>query len=128
MRPSRPVLPILLFAFVAMLAPACWAQLPQASDTTSPPTPGVGQGNSTPHYATTPNVPFSQGGWSYTFPMMTNTSQPWVQQYPGGKNYTCVETVNYVFQDPAGNRHNMGLAGIHTPPQNGCCTATLVAV
>jgi RHS repeat-associated protein len=171
MRPSRPVLSTLSFAFVSLLAPACWAQLPQAGDTTSPPTLGAGhdylggisetvnpangsvsirlplripsgrqltiplstaydsagafyygqsQGNYSLHWATITNVPFSQGGWSYTFPLMTNSSATWVQQYPGGKNYTCVETVNYVFQDPSGNRHNTGLAGLHTPAQGDC--------
>ena len=102
----------------------CWAQLPQAGDTTSPPTPGVGhdyihspvetvnpangsvsiripvripsgreltipfsiaydssgsfyvgeqQGGGQPVLRTTTNVLFSQGGWSYTFPVVSSS-------------------------------------------------------
>ncbi len=159
----RPVLSILLFAFVALLAPACLAQLPQASDTTSPPTPGVGHdylgglaetvnpangsvsirlsaimppgrgitlpfsfaydsagafyygqsGNNVPHYTTITNAVLAQGGWSYALPLLTHSQQSWTVQGPSGidlRTLTCTEAINYVFQDPTGNRHNMGLA------------------
>ncbi|MDE3137276.1 MAG: hypothetical protein KGL59_11925, partial [Acidobacteriota bacterium] len=151
----------ILLAFAALLVvPNCKAQLPQAGDTTSPPTPGVGHdyihapeetvnpangsvsiripvrvpqgreltlplyiaydsngafyygqspGNQQPHYATTTNVPFSLGGWSYTFPMLTYQLVTWTQQYKSGKNYTCTGSMNYVFQDPTGNRHSLPL-------------------
>jgi hypothetical protein len=42
MRSSRPALSTLLFAFVTVLAPACHAQLPPISSTTSTPIPGAG--------------------------------------------------------------------------------------
>jgi hypothetical protein len=161
MRPLRHILPILPFALVNVLAPACWAQFPQAGDTTSPPNGAAGHdyihapgetvnpangsvsiriplrvpsgreltiplsiaydsagafyygqspGNTSPHWATITNVPFSQGGWSYTFPLLTHTQESWTAQGSNGRNLTCTEAVNYVFQDPTGNRHNMGLA------------------
>jgi hypothetical protein len=42
MRPSRPVLSILLLAFVTQVAPACFAQLPTVTNATSTPIPGAG--------------------------------------------------------------------------------------
>jgi RHS repeat-associated protein len=42
MRPSRPILSILLFAFVTLLAPVCFAQLPTVTNATSTPIPGAG--------------------------------------------------------------------------------------
>jgi len=164
MRPSRPVLLFLLFALVSVLSPACWAQLPQAGDTTSPPNGAAGhdyihapgetvnpanglpsiriplrvpsgreltiplsiaydsagafyfgssQLNSAPHYATITDVPFSKGGWSYTFPLVTYTQETWTETN-GFKNFTCHEGVNYVFQDPTGNRHNFGLTPVNS--------------
>ena len=149
-----------LAAMVLFVASASWAQLPQAGDTTSPPTPGVGHdyihapvetvnpangsvsiripvrissgreltipldiaydssgafyygmgpGITEPSYATTTGVPFSQGGWSYTFPLLTFSQTSWVVNN-GSKNLTCTGRVNYVFQDPSGNRHDMDLA------------------
>ena len=67
-------------------------------------------GSYAPHWATPPNVPFSQGGWSYSLPLLSHTREYWTAQTPGGKNVPCSEAVNYVFQDPSGNRHNMGIA------------------
>jgi len=167
MRPlSRTLVlfPVLLSALV-LLSQTASAQFPQAGDTTSPPTPGVGhdyihapgetvnpanglpsmriplripsgreltiplsiaydaagafyygssQGNPSPHWATPPNVPFSKGGWSYTLPLLTFTPQTWTETN-GIKNFTCHEGVNYVFQDPSGNRHNLGLTPIGNP-------------
>jgi RHS repeat-associated protein len=148
-----------LISMGLLFTSACWAQLPQAGDTTSPPTPGVGhdyihspvetmnpangsvsiripvrippgreltipfavaydssgafyygsQNGGAPSYLTTTNVPFTQGGWSYPFPQITYTSTGWYAQTPDGKNVYCSEKVNYVFQDPTGNRHNLGL-------------------
>jgi len=154
-----------LLGLLLLLIPAAWAQLPSASDTTSPPTAGVGHdyihapvetvnpangsvsvripvrvpsgreltiplsiaydssgafyygvqpGSSNPNYATITNVPFSQGGWSYTFPLLTYTKIGWIVQSSDGKNLTCSGTTSYVFQDPTGNRHNLGLSV--TPP------------
>ncbi|HYL64879.1 MAG TPA: hypothetical protein VE077_19870, partial [Candidatus Methylomirabilis sp.] len=172
---ARLVVSILLVASCSICAPVVRAQLPQASDTTSPPTPGVGHdylggaldtvnpangsvsiriplrvsagrrltiplsiaydssgafyyglpsgGSGSPGYMTITNVPFSQGGWSYTFPLLTNASETWMQQYSNGKNYTCVETANYVLQDATGNRHNMGLVGLKTPVGGNCGSA-----
>ena len=155
---------ILLALSAIFFAPGAFAQLPQAGDTTSPPTPGVGHdyihapeetvnpangsvsiripvrmpsgreltipfsiaydsagafyyGQTSqipsPHYATITNVPFSQGGWSYSLPLLTSATQTWTVNPSGMKNLTCTEAISYVFQDPTGNRHNMGLAVIN---------------
>lgn len=154
-----------LLGLFLLLIPAAWAQLPQAGDTTSPPTPGVGHdyihspvetvnpangsvsiripvrvpsgreltiplsiaydssgafyyglqsgGGGTPNLRTITGVPFSQGGWSYTFPLMTFNEETWTDyNQQTGKPYTCKETVNYVFQDPTGNRHDMDMASV----------------
>ncbi|MGB6625302.1 MAG: hypothetical protein WBE43_10995, partial [Candidatus Acidiferrales bacterium] len=155
-----------MIAIILFMVPACWAQLPQAGDTTSPPTPGVGHdyihapaetvnpangsvsvripvriaagrelmvpfnfaydssgafyyglppgGVGQPALRATTGVPFSQGGWSYTLPMMTYNTETWTVNPSGNKNLLCTEAINYVFQDPTGNRHNMGLATIDT--------------
>ncbi|HEV2223872.1 MAG TPA: RHS repeat-associated core domain-containing protein [Candidatus Acidoferrales bacterium] len=161
-----------LFLF---LIPAAWAQLPQASDTTSPPTPGVGHdyihapvetvnpangsvsiripvrvssgreltiplsiaydssgafyygsyNGASPAYLTTTNVPFSKGGWSYTFPLMTFSEETWTDyNQQTGKPYTCKETVNYVFQDPTGNRHDMDMASVGYAAGGQYCNAS----
>lgn len=150
-----------LLGLFLLLIPAAWAQLPQAGDTTSPPTPGVGHdyihspvetvnpangsvsirvpvripsgreltlplsiaydssgafyvaevgGGGQPGLKATASAYFSAGGWSYTFPLTTSQSGSWTTQSSNGKNLTCTEHVNYVFQDSTGNRHNLGLA------------------
>ncbi len=171
---ARLVPPLFLLSATIFFAPSSIAQLPQAGDTTSPPTPGVGHdylggvnetvnpangsvsiriplripagrqltiplsiaydsagafyyglgpaGGGVPHYATFAGVPFSQGGWSYTFPLLTNQTETWTQDPGGGRRpYTCVGHVNYVFQDPTGNRHNMDLGFLQEAPGNQYC-------
>jgi RHS repeat-associated protein len=83
---------------------------------------GSSQGNNTPHWATPPNVPFSKGGWSYTFPLVTYTQESWTETN-GFKNFICKEGVNYVFQDPAGNRHNLGLTPVINPTAYTCSSS-----
>lgn len=153
---------------VMLLVPACWGQLPQAGDTTSPPTPGVGhdyihspaetvnpangsvsiripiripegreltiplsiaydssggfyigQGSNAPTLAVG-TAPFSLGGWSYTFPMLTYHEGKWTDEAATGRDKTCLEGINYVFQDPTGNRHNLNLTSVATPVGAGC--------
>lgn len=150
---------LVLTAATLFITSLCWAQLPQAGDTTSPPTPGVGhdyihspvetvnpangsvsiripvriasgreltipfsiaydssgafyygsEGGSAPALHTVTGVPFSQGGWSYTFPLLTFTEIDWDHPSSNGRDYPCTEDVNYVLQDATGNRHNLGL-------------------
>jgi hypothetical protein len=66
-------------------------------------------GNTIPRYATITNAIFAKGGWSYTLPLLTNSGLNW-SATNNFKNFTCTERVSFVFQDPTGNRHNMGLA------------------
>lgn len=67
-----------------------------------------------PHWATITGANFSQGGWSYTLPQLTHSQEDWLYQGPT-KNFGCQGGTNYVFQDPTGNRHNLGLAPVMTP-------------
>lgn len=156
---------ILLTMFVCS---ACWAQLPSAGDTTSPPVPNMGHdyihspvetvnpangsvsirvpirmpegreltiplniaygsngafyyvagggGGSGSNYSTTLGVPFTQGGWTYTFPLLTHGEDAWTV---GTTN--CEELTNYVFQDSDGSRDNMELLAafsttVNAPP------------
>lgn len=159
-RLTWPVRVSALLGLFLLLIPAAWAQLPQAGDTTSPPTPGVGHdyihapqetvnpangsvsiripvrissgreltipfsiaydsngafyygsdsGGDSPALRTVTGVPFSQGGWSYTFPLLTFDGEDWTVDNGSGKPYDCSNNINYVFQDPTGNRHNLGL-------------------
>jgi RHS repeat-associated protein len=71
-------------------------------------------GNTIPRYATITNAVFAKGGWSYAFPLLTHSQQNWTWTN-GVRNFTCWEGISYVFQDPTGNRHNLGLTPIVTP-------------
>jgi len=58
------------------------------------------------------NVGFlSQGGWSYSVPMLSyyGTSQNFTW---GGSSYPCYYYTDYVFQDPTGGRHSLGLGSV----------------
>jgi RHS repeat-associated protein len=165
MSPARLVRILVVLAAITSFARQSQAQLPSASDTTSPPTPAVGhdyvgtvidtvnpangsvsiripvrvspgrqltiplsiaydsagafyygqsQGSQIPHYATIINVPFSRGGWSYTFPLLTFSPETWTATN-GVKNFTCTAGTSYVFQDSTGNRHNLSLAPVSSP-------------
>lgn len=52
----------------------------------------------------------SVGGWSYSYPVMSFYGGTWT--IPGSLDHliTCHGSTNYVFQDPNGNRHNLGLS------------------
>jgi hypothetical protein len=58
MRPSRPILSILLFAFVAVHAPVCLAQITNVTNDQATPIPGVGH-----DYIKMLNETVSPGGW-----------------------------------------------------------------
>lgn len=65
---------------------------------------------SAPFYLTTTTAIGSEGGWSYSYPVLSFGSGTW--QIPGSLDnmITCHGSTNYVFQDPNGNRHNLGLS------------------
>jgi RHS repeat-associated protein len=69
-----------------------------------PPTGG------SPRYETIPVSINSQGGWSYSFPVLSFQSGTWPIPNATGGSITCHGSFNYVFQDPGGNRHNLGLS------------------
>lgn len=52
----------------------------------------------------------SQGGWSYSIPMLSVGRISWTAPGPGDVIEHCHAAVNYVYQDPAGNRHNLFLS------------------
>jgi YD repeat-containing protein len=61
----------------------------------------------------TTNTMLSAGGWSYTVPMLSVESDSFTVEtlspleVPG--TFTCQGRINYVMQDPSGNRRNLGL-------------------
>jgi len=77
---------------------------------------GLGSNTGAPNWQTTTNVSFTKGGWSYSLPMLTYSTESWTAESDTGARYTCVAGVNYVFQDATGNRHNMGLAPVGSTP------------
>jgi RHS repeat-associated protein len=62
-----------------------------------------------------PNVGIISGGWSYRIPALTANQQLFTC-YPtdGGSPLTTYGWFNYIFTDPSGGRHNLGLASIAT--------------
>lgn len=54
---------------------------------------------------------FSSGGWTYTVPMLNSStwSSTTTSGGQGGSTTTCYFSSGYVFQDPSGGRHNLGL-------------------
>jgi len=69
-----------------------------------PPTGGA------PRYETIPVSINSQGGWSYSFPVLSFQSGTWTMPGALDGTITCHGSFNYVFQDPEANRHNLGLS------------------
>jgi hypothetical protein len=52
----------------------------------------------------------SQGGWSFSSPMISVRKTPFPEKDDKGNPITCYALTDYVFQDAAGNRHNLGLS------------------
>jgi hypothetical protein len=63
-----------------------------------------------PTYATILPVIGSQGGWSYSYPVMSFSGSSWKLPGTSEPPITCWGSTNYVFQDENGNRHNLGLS------------------
>jgi RHS repeat-associated protein len=62
----------------------------------------------------------SQGGWSYTAPLLSSiyNTQTWPK--PGGGNYVCNFLTNYMFADAGGGRHGLGLSYLYPSGNNDC--------
>ena len=52
----------------------------------------------------------SQGGWSYTYPLLSFSVATWTIPNASDGTITCYGSYNYVFQDADGDRHNLGLS------------------
>lgn len=63
----------------------------------------------------------SQGGWSYSVPMVNATT--WTEQYGSYPNYyNCTATSNYMFSDMSGGQHALHLGTeLSTPYGSGIC-------
>jgi RHS repeat-associated protein len=80
-----------------------------------------------PHSLGTPNAQvgwltttgiLSQGGWSYSLPLITRGTS----SSNDGLGDICTWTSNYVFQDPSGSRHALGLGTANDRPiGSGAC-------
>jgi YD repeat-containing protein len=71
---------------------------------------GPGPTGGAPRYETIPTSVNQKGGWSYSYPTLSFESGTW--QIPNNNDglITCHDSLNYVFQDTGGNRHNLGLS------------------
>jgi RHS repeat-associated protein len=84
-----------------------------------------------PKYLTTTTsgpIVGSLGGWSYSYPLMSFSGGTFT--IPGSLDHliTCHGSTNYVFQDPNGNRHNLGLsvsANVASPDGSDNCNQGL---
>lgn len=63
-----------------------------------------------PGYGTSLAATGAQGGWSYTYPMISYSATTWTIPDSNDHLITCHGSYNYVYQDPNGNRHNLGLS------------------
>jgi RHS repeat-associated protein len=66
------------------------------------------------------NAYLSQGGWSYSIPMLSNTRG----SRPLPPPHTCFFFMDYMFQDPTGGRHSLGLSYVPGYPTGPCSQAS----
>jgi hypothetical protein len=71
---------------------------------------GPGSTGGVPKYETIPTSINSQGGWSYSFPVLSLQGATFKIPNNNGGNITCHGSYNYAFQELRGNRHNLGLS------------------
>jgi hypothetical protein len=67
-------------------------------------------GTNEPIYQGAREGDWNQGGWSYTVPLMSFSSTTWTITGTLDHLITCHGSFNYVFEDPGGGRHNLGLS------------------
>ena len=53
------------------------------------------------------------GGWSYTIPQLSRVGTQFTTTQKFDGSTTCAATTGYVFTDPGGGRHNLGLSHIY---------------
>ncbi len=64
--------------------------------------------------------PFAAGGWSYTVPQLSSGSVEFVPQIkPTDGSTTCDASTGFVFTDPSGGRHALGISNIANLFTNG---------
>ena len=63
----------------------------------------------------------STGGWSESVPVTTATEITWTATDENGKPAHCYGFVNYVYQDPNGNRHNLNLTNYNYAADGSAC-------
>jgi len=63
-----------------------------------------------PEYRGATTATGTQGGWSYTYPLLSFSGTTWQIPGSGDRMITCHGSYNYVFQDANGDRHNLGLS------------------
>jgi RHS repeat-associated protein len=71
---------------------------------------GPGPTGGAPRYETIPTSVNQKGGWSYSYPTLSFQSGTWTIPNSNNGSITCHGSFNYVFQDPGGNRDNLGLS------------------
>jgi len=64
----------------------------------------------------------AQAGWSDSVPIVNVAELTWTATMDGGRHEACFAFVNYVFQDPIGNRHNLNLTNYKGNTQSDACT------
>jgi RHS repeat-associated protein len=62
----------------------------------------------------------SQGGWSYSLPMLSNVRM----EAPLPPHGVCFYWTDYVFQDPTGGRHPLGVSYVYGTGNNPCLGAS----
>jgi len=61
--------------------------------------------------------PVESGGWTYTVPYIHAQKVTVTQSHP---SETCSYFIDYMFNDPSGGRHALGLSAWSVPTQQGC--------
>ena len=65
----------------------------------------------------------STGGWSETVPVVSATEITWTAHDDSGHPSPCYGFINYVYQDPSGNRHNLNLSNYSGNNPNALCSS-----
>ena len=73
-------------------------------------------------YHATRNVPFYNGGWSYTLPMVTFQGTDWTESWvvgQGSNSGSCSGYQNYVYADAHGDHHGLSMTTAPNVPFGG---------
>jgi RHS repeat-associated protein len=87
------------------------------------PTQGYGEAMWLTPSETPYSNPWTQGGWSDSIPIASRSLLSWQTLVDGGPTkINCYALINFLFQDPRGNRHNLNLTSYSDPGGTGQCT------